>query len=90
MMQEWPLDRASQDDQPGGLWERASGYPHTEDDQGQWEYDAGPRIHGRTVTLRPSVVIPGTDGPELVRRLRQYGASAPAAAGQPGSLPAPG
>lgn len=61
-----------QDNEPGGLRDRATGYNLTEDDDGMWDYGSDPRIRGRKVTLQMSVVIPHSDGPELVKRLRQH------------------
>jgi hypothetical protein len=63
---------APQDDEPGGLWDRASGFNLAEDDNGRWDYEAGPVIRGRKVALHLSAVLPHSDGPELVSRLRQY------------------
>ena len=63
---------APQDDEPGGLWDRATGCNLTADDNGMWDYEAGPEIRGRKVTLQMSVIVPHSDGPELVSRLRQH------------------
>jgi hypothetical protein len=63
---------APQDGQPGGLWDRASGCNLTADENGMWDYEAGPDIRGRKVTLQLSAIIPNSDGPELIRRLRQH------------------
>jgi len=61
-----------QDDEPGGLRDRASGCNLAQDDNGMWDYETVPSIRGRKVTLQVSAVIPCADGPELVQRLRHH------------------
>ncbi len=62
---------APEDGEPGGLWDRACGRNLTSDENGLWDYEGGPVIRGRKVTLHMCAIIPQSDGPELVRRLRQ-------------------
>lgn len=63
---------APEDGEPGGLWDRACGRNLTADENGLWDYEVGPQIRGRKVTLQTSAIIPQSDSPELVRRLRRY------------------